>query len=77
MSTAEASLDYEEYGLVNGFVQDYIKNEGKAARAINPIVNKDTDCSIAKSKDEHTDIKDMWHIEVQGAIRGRRKSGGH
>jgi hypothetical protein len=45
-----------------------IKNEGKATRAINPIVNKDADGSIAKSKDEHTYIEDIRHIEVHGAI---------
>jgi hypothetical protein len=73
MSTAGASLDYEEYGLVNGFVQYYIKNEGKAARAINPIVKKDAEGSIAESKDEHTDIKDIRHMKVRGAILEEEK----
>jgi hypothetical protein len=68
MSAEGALLDNEEYGLVNGFVQDYIKNEDRATRAVNHSVNKEAEGSVAESKDGHTDIKDIRHVKVRGAI---------
>jgi hypothetical protein len=67
-SAEDASLDNEEYGLVNGLVVDYIKNEDRAARALNHSVNEEVEGSIAESKDGHTDIKDVRHVKVRSAI---------
>jgi hypothetical protein len=52
---------------VNGFVLDYIKNEDRAIRAVNHSVNE-AESSIAESKDEHTDGKDVRQVKFGSAI---------